>query len=116
MQGSPPSVPTYLPGNYGDAITTAVVFAAAGALLALPRPTHGRRVLLVINNLIAGFVINVGFDAPPPVNGGIGIASAVGQPGTLFMDIVVPQNDIWIFSPAAGTVQVVYMIDNTRGA
>lgn len=109
---TPPPVPTYNPGNYGEAVTIPVVFAAAGALLALPRPSHGIRKLLIIENNIAGFVITVGFDNPPPVGGGLAIAAA----GNLLLDNAVPQNDIWIFSPAAGTVQIVYMIDNISGA
>lgn len=99
------------PGNYGEAYTVPVIFGAAGALLALPRPSSGIRKLLIINNTIAGFAITIGFDTAPTVASGLQIATG----GNLFFDIVVPQNDIWIFAPAAGTVQVIYQIDNISG-
>ena len=100
--------PSYEPGAYGEAVNLPIVFAAAGALLALRRPTSGIRSLLIIANSIAGFAITVGYDTAPTVGSGLPIAAG----GNLFLDQKVPQNDIWIFSPAAGTVQITYMIDN----
>jgi len=99
---------SYEPGAYGEAVNLPVVFAAAGALLALRRPTSGIRSLLIIANSIAGFAITVGYDTAPNIGSGLPIASG----GNLFLDQKVPQNDIWLFSPAAGTVQITYMIDN----
>jgi hypothetical protein len=100
--------PVYSPGSYGEAVTVPIIFGAAGALLALDRPTSGIRKLLIINNTIAGFAITVGYDTPPTVASGLQIAAG----GNLFFDVVVPQNAIWLFSPAAGTVQLIFMIDN----
>lgn len=99
---------TFDPGSYGEAVNLPVIFAGAGALLALRRPTSGIRTLLIIANSIAGFAINIGYDTIPTVASGLPIAAG----GNLFLDQKVPQNDIWIFSPAAGTVQITYMIDN----
>lgn len=107
-QGASAPAPVYTPGSYGEAVTVPIIFSAAGALLALRRPTAGIRKLLIINNTIAGFAITVGYDGAPNVGNGLQIAAG----GNLFFDVVVPQNDIWIFSPAAGTVQLIYMIDN----
>lgn len=108
-QGFAPT-PVFLPTLYGDGILQPFAFAAAGSQLVLPRPPTGKRVLLIIVNTIAGFTINVNFDAPA--------AALIGIPfvtnGGLFMDRVVVQNDIHIFAPAAGVIQVAYMIADER--
>lgn len=110
-QDQPPTVPISIPGSYGTALDFDLTFAGAGLLLALAAPSAGVRSLLIIENNIAGFVIRIGFGSQPAATSGLQIAAG----GNLFMDIKVPQNDIWIFSPAAGTVHIVHMIDNSKG-
>jgi len=95
--------------GYGNGLIQPIVFAAPGDFLALPRPPSGVRTLLVIENTIAGFVITFNYDAPAAVGTGIQIAAG----GNVFFDKVVPQNDIHIFSPVAGVVQIMWMIDNS---
>ena len=97
--------PTYIPGLFGDGQLQLVVFPAAGATLVLPRPSQFQRVLLIIVNDIAGFNIRVNFDTPANVTVGLPIPPG----GNLFMDNVVVQNDVWVFAPVAGNVQVAFM-------
>ena len=97
--------PNYSPAQYGDGQLQLVVYAAAGNQLVLPRPSSGQRVLLIIVNDIAGFNIRVNFDTPANVTVGLPIPPG----GNLFFDNVIAQNDIHVFAPVAGNIQVAFM-------
>ena len=105
--------PIFTPGFYGDAQLQLIVFPGAGSQLVLPRPSQYQRTLLIITNDIAGVNIRVNFDTPASVTVGLPIPPG----GNLFMDNVVAQNDVWVFAPAAGNVQVAWMnidVTNTK--
>lgn len=104
-------MPFFQPGLWGDALLQTVVFAAPGNLFVLQRPVRAQRVLLIVVNDLAAAVIRVNFDNPATV----GIGVAIGPGGNLFFDAVVPQNDINIFSPAAGQIHVAWLnVDATN--
>ncbi len=92
-------------GRYGDAQLLTFTFAAAGSSLVLPRPLKSQRTLLIIVNDLAAGTMRVGFDNPAAA--GIGVPIVAG--GNLFMDVKVPQNDIWVFSPGGGIVSILFM-------
>lgn len=95
----------YESGRYGDAQLLSFTFAVAGVALVLPRPLKSQRILLVIVNDLAAGTMRVGFDNPSAA--GIGIPIVAG--GNLFMDVKVPQNDIYIFSPGGGIASVLFI-------
>ena len=97
--------PIFEGARYGDGQLNAFTFAAAGSMLVLPRPPQHQRTLLIIVNDIAGFNIRVNFDSPANVATGWPIPPG----GTLFLDTSVPQNDINVFAPVAGVIQVAYI-------
>ena len=92
---------------YGDADVLPIVFAGAGDQLVLPRPKV-RRVLLSIVNTLAANPINFAFGRPADNVSGVPIPAA----GNAFFDNAVPQNDVHVFSPVAGTILVLYMNTN----
>jgi len=98
-------VPVYLSGHYGNVQYLAFTFAVAGNQLVLARPVKAQRVLLVIANDLAAGTMRVNFDAPAAA--AIGIPIVAG--GNLFLDVAVPQNDIYIFSPGGGVASVMYL-------
>lgn len=95
---------TFMPSMYGNAQVITPVWAVAGDILVLPRPTTGQRVFLLIVNNLAASVANVNFDNV--ASAAIGIQIQPG--GNLFMDQFVPQNDIHIFIPIAGVITVAF--------
>lgn len=106
-----PAHPQYSPAQFGDGQLSTVVFAGAGNLLVIARPPQFQRVLLIIVNDIAGFNVRVNFDSAANVTTGFPIPPG----GNIFFDNVVPQNDIHVFSPVAGNIQVAFMnIDITN--
>lgn len=92
---------------YGDADVLSIVFAAAGDQLVLPRPKVRRALLSVINTLVAN-PINVAFGRQADNVSGVPIPAA----GNIFFDNAVPQNDVHVFSPVAGTILVLYINTN----
>lgn len=90
---------TYNPGIYGDMVVSIVRFGAAGDILALPRP-KGQRVYLIIYNRVPASTITVNFDQVADAVNGIDVANG----GNYEFLAAVPQNDLHIFSPAAGNV------------
>ena len=98
-------VPTLDLSKYGDGQLQSVTFTGAGSLLVSARPPSGRRVLLIVQNTIAGFTIRINLDTPASAVFGIELLTD----GVLFQDAVVFQNDIHVFAPAAGIVQVCTM-------
>lgn len=98
-QGIP--IQTFTPGVvYGDLTTLPVTFAGAGSQLVLPRPKNIRVYLLIVNTLAAN-----------PINFNFGNAAdntlyPIPAGGNYLADTSVPQNDLYIFSPVAGTVLV----------
>ena len=82
-----------------------VYLPAGGDQLALPRPVKTQRVYLLIqNNMLAGN-ITVNFDNQANALNGIQM-----PPGaSWFMDNACPQNDIHIFAPGFGTVNLAFM-------
>jgi hypothetical protein len=99
------ATPIFNPGLYGDAQVLTLIYAAAGDVLAIPRPATNQRVLLIIVNQLAAGNIMINYDNPGSAASGIPIAAG----GNIFYDTVVPQNDVHIWASAAGTVQVSYM-------
>jgi len=106
QQNQPSAVTTvYESSRYGDMVIQTVVFAAIGCILVLPRPSGIRTYLLIENLLAAPNQIRVNFDNPASANSGIGIDSS----GSWLFDSVVPQNNVYIFAPAAGSVQIAWI-------
>ena len=105
------ATPTFAPGSFGDALLQSTIFGAPGSILALPRPVRAQRTLLIIANNFPAQVIYVNYDNPAsPV-----VGVPIGPGGNMFLDTVVPQNDIYIFSPVAGVVPITYInIDATN--
>ena len=97
--------PIYEGARYGDAQLQAITFAAAGSLLVLARPPQHQRTLLIIVNDIAGFNIRMNFDSAANVTTGLPIPPG----GNVFFDTCVPQNDINVFAPVAGVIQIAYL-------
>jgi hypothetical protein len=100
----PPSVsplPTEIATLYGDMTILPVIFAAAGNLLILQRP-RGFRALLTIVNTLAANPINFAFNRAADNVSGIPIPAA----GNAFFDTAVPQGEVNVFSPVAGTILV----------
>lgn len=98
-------VPIYRPGMYGEGQLSPITFAGASDILVLPRPGKGIRAWLLIVNDLAASTIRVNFDSSASATIGI----AIGPGGNLFMDVVVPQNDIHVFSPIAGLIHIAYI-------
>ena len=107
------AMPQFTPAQYGDVQTLVFVFAVAGDQLVLPRPAHAQRALLIIINDFAAGIVRINFDNAASAT--VGIPLAVGA--NAFFDSFVPQNDIHIFGPGAGAVQVIYAnLDITNSA
>ncbi len=104
--------PVYEAERYGEGQTITIVYGAAGGdVLALPRASLTRTWLLIINDTVLG-TIRVNFDSPASASVGI----PVPQSGNLFWDVVVPQNNIHIFAPGAGNVQIAFINSNIQQA
>ena len=104
---TPPVQVTTQDAAQGDGVVLPIVFPALGDQLALARPP-GRRTLLVVINTLAANPVNVNFGVAADNVAGIPIP--VG--GNLFLDVAVPQNDVHIFAPVAGTVLVFFINTN----
>ena len=108
-----PVHPNYNPAAYGDGQLSLVVFGGGGVnILVCARPSQFQRTLLIIVNDIAGFNVRVNFDAPANVVLGFPVPPG----GNIFFDNVVPQNDIHVFSPVAGNIQVAFMNIDVRNS
>lgn len=89
---------------YGDMSIIPIVFAGLGDLFVLERPKNTRIFLTIVNTLAAN-PINFAFGRAADNVSGIPIPAA----GNVFFDTAVPQNDLHIFSPVAGTILVGYI-------
>ena len=98
----------YDPMRYGDAITQPIVFAGAGEVLALRRSTQIRTRLLIFNKSVIG-AISYCFDRPADGASCIDIAAGGSEN---FVSGAIPQGDLHIFSPGAGTVVIEFINSN----
>lgn len=101
---TPPADPGVSTIMYGDGDVIPIVFAAAGDQLVLPRPKVRRALLSIINTLAAN-PINFAFGRQADNVSGVPIPAA----GNVFFDNAVPQNDVHVFAPVAGTILVLYI-------
>lgn len=103
--GTPQAI--YAPGDYGDRIVLPITFLGGDVQLVLQRP-RGTRISLIIQNTLPQLVTNniiVSYGVPAAP--GIGLQIPPG--GNIFEDKAVPQNDVYIFAPAAGIVLVAFI-------
>ena len=108
--GEPPkSAAVYDPSRFVDGTPLVFTFGGAGDQLVLQRPTKGQRVFLLIVNDLAAGVIRVNWDSPASATVGI----PIGVGGNLFMDETVFQNDVHVFAPGAGNIQIAHAITDT---
>lgn len=91
-------------GQFGEAITIALTFAAAGEVVALARPDQ-TRISLLIQNLSVGGNVFYCFDRQADNVSCI----AIGVNGNRLFDSAVPQGELHLFSTGAGVVVVEYM-------
>jgi hypothetical protein len=103
------AAPVFDTGQYGDADTIQITFAAAGERMVLPRPNN-TRTLLLIQNLTVVANIHYCFDRQADNVSAV----AIGPGGNRLFDGVVPQGELHIFSTGAGIVIVEYMNKNIR--
>ena len=94
-----------IPERYGDMIVQNIAYAASGDIFILPRPTGKRAFLLIINELAAPNQARVNFDKPADVNSGFPIDAG----GNVLFDAAVPQNDLHVWTAAAGTITVAFI-------
>jgi len=100
-------IPMWIPGIYGDMQYKQITYLALGPFdqLVLLRPVRAQRVFMLIQNNFAAGNILINFDNPASALNGIPI-----NPGGNFLcDNAVPQNDIHVFGPGAGTINISYM-------
>jgi hypothetical protein len=90
--------------RFGDMQTLPVTVTAAGNVAALDRPSF-RRVLLIVNNLLVGNTINFAFDRAADAVTGVPIIAG----GNVFFDNAVPQGQLNVFIPVAGTILVSFI-------
>lgn len=105
--------PVYTPGFYGDMTVIPVVYGAAADQLVISRPKETRIYLVIVNPLPANPIyVNFDASAAPTAGGALtGIPVAAGN-GAWVFDQAVPQNDVHIYSPVAGTVLVGFINRN----
>lgn len=102
---------SYTPGLYGDLSILPIQLQASQSLIALQRPRN-TRIYLCIQNTLAANVLYANFGNLADAQNSIQI-----QPGGNWLfDAAVPQNDLSLFSTAAGTVLVAYINANIEGA
>lgn len=101
---------SYTPGMYGDMSITPIILAANTSLLALSRPRN-TRIYLMIQNTLAANILYAQFGNQADIN-----AVQIQPGGNWLFDAVVPQNDLYLFSAAAGTVLVAYVNADIEGA
>lgn len=97
------AAPIYSPSAYADGNVLTITQAANASVLVLQRPVRSQRVNLIIVNDTIG---TIRFNLDAPATATIGIPILPG--GNAFFDVFVPQNDIYIFWPNIGNVQVMY--------
>lgn len=105
--------PVYNPGFYGDMTVIPVVYAGAQDQLVLARPKETRIYLVIVNPLPANSIyVNFDASAEPAAGGAVkGVPIAAGN-GAWVFDQVVPQNDVHIYAPVAGTILVGFINRN----
>lgn len=97
----------FLASGYADGSVLTITQAANASVLVLQRPVRAQRVNLIIVNDTIG---TIRFNLDAPATAAIGIPILPG--GNAFFDFFVPQNDIYIFWPNTGNVQVMYANTN----
>lgn len=98
--------PVYDPSLYGDGINFPFVFGAAGDMLVLARAPAGlTRIYLLIVNTLAANPVQVAFGQAAALLSGIPIPAAGN-----YEPLKPQQNDVHVFSPVAGTIQIVHTL------
>lgn len=105
------SAPSFEPAKFGEMVHNQLAHPGGVDVLALIRPVKSIRSFLLIANELAATIIHVNYDNPA----GAAVGTPIGPGGNLFLDAAVPQNDVHIFSPVAGNIQISYInIDPTN--
>lgn len=91
----------YDSGKYANGVQQLIVVPADKDMLALPRPLTKRQILIILNPSLANLYFAL--DQAASVN-----AFPIPPGGSLFMDAVVLQNDIHLYSVAGTAAPLIF--------